>query len=234
MRKLGVSLIILIVIAVIGVVSLWYALAVIYNLPNPSPTPYNATYTSLLIKNLDPNSKIVFGDTEYFFGYSGNAQPRYLWIDATLESPVKLYPEIGHSYETVGIEINVVNMSSKDISVMIRPTVENYMFSTYHYTRIEIPCEQGAQADQNATVTVSLAGSANKTRQYTFEYPFAPSATPGSMFNVTFIVKDSSQSKQYEAAVGFDVTQAKNDFNIQFSIYQAFSNYMVIYVRPLY
>jgi hypothetical protein len=234
MRKLGVSLIILIVIAVIGVISLWYALAVIYNLPNPSPTPYNSSYTSLLIKSYDPNSKIVFGDTEYFFSYLGEPQQLALIIYPPISSSVRLIPEIGHSYETVGLEMKVVSMNADVMSVEIRPTVENYMFSTYHYTRVEIPCEQGAQADQNATVTVSLAGSANKTRQYAFEYPFAPSATPGSMFNVTLIVKDSSQSKQYEAAVGFDVTQAKFDFNIQITIYQAFSNYMVIYVRPLY
>jgi hypothetical protein len=228
---------------VISVVSLWYAPAIIShfpnpssNSPNPSSTPYNASYTSFLIRSYDANSKIEFGDTEYFFSYLGDSHPSVLYIDATLSPPVQLYPEIGHSYETVGLEINVANMSSDDISIKIKPTVENYVFSTYHYTRVEIPCEQGAPAVQNGTVTVSLTSSTNKTNQYTFEYPFAPSVGSGPTYikTATLIVETSSQSKQYEAAIGSVVTQAKNDFNIQIAIYQANSNFMVIYVKPLY
>ena len=184
----------------------------------------------MTIESYDENSKIVFGDTEYFFSYLGDTQPRVLYVYATLSAPVTLHPEIGHSYETVGLEINVVNMSSNELSVKIKPTVENYMFSTYHDTRVEIPCEQSAPDGQNSSVKVSLVGSGNKTRQYTFEYPFAS----GTIQNATLIVGDSSRSKQYEAAVGFGVPQAEYDFGILITIYQANSNFMVIYVRPLY
>jgi len=190
----------------------------------------------LLVSSIDENSKIDFGDTEYFFSYLGETHPSVLYIYATLSPPVTLHPEIGHSYETVGLEINVVNMSSDDISLEIKPTVENYMFSTYHSTRVEIPCEQTAQAGQNDTVTVNLTGSANRTRQFTFEYPFAPSAgsAPTYIKTAKLIVETSSKSKQYEASIGSVVSQAEHDFNIQITIYQANSNFMVIYVKPLY
>jgi hypothetical protein len=111
------------------------------------------------------------------------------------------------------------------------------MFYTYHYNRVEIPCEQGAPSAQNCTVTVSLTSSTtNKTNQYTFEYPFGPSYGPAPTHtkSATLIVKTSSQSKQYEAPIGVFIGQAEHDFNIEIRIYQANSNFMVIYVKPLY
>jgi hypothetical protein len=245
-RKSYVVLTILVISIGIGV-SLWYALMLISSFQqalnassvysqNPYPTSYNTSYTSLLIESYDENSRITFGDTEYFFGYMGDADPRVLYIDATLSPPVTLYPEIGHSYWTVGMEIEVVNMSSNSILVNVRPAVENYMFDTYQYTRVEIPFEQ-APSSQNGTVTVSLTSSTtNRTNQYAFEYPFGPSIGPAPTHikSATLIVKTSSQSKQYEAVIGVDIRQAEYDFNIAIRIYQANSNFMVIYVKPLY
>ena len=128
-------------------------------------------------------------------------------------------------------------MSSGFILINVKPTVENYMFYTYHYIRVEIPCEQGAPSTQNRTVTVNLTSSiTNKTKQYTFEYPSGPSYGPAPTYTkrATLIVKTSSQSKQYEADIGDVITQAEYDFNIEIRIYQANSNFTVIYVKPLY
>ena len=203
---------------------------------NPYPTSYNASYTSFLIESYDENSKITFGDTEYFFGYMGDANPRILYIFPTLSPSATLYPEIGHSYWTVGVEIHVMNMSSSSMLVNIRPAVENYMFYTYQSTRVEIPIEQ-APSSPNGTVTVSLTSSfTNKTNQYAFEYPFGPSYGPAPIHakSATLIVKSSAESKQYEEVIGSYIMQAQYDFNLEIRIYQANSNFMVIYVKPLY
>jgi len=170
------------------------------------------------------NGTVEFGDTKYYFGYTGGM----IGISAPFQYDSIMSPEIGHSYKTLGVEIKVANVSSDYISnfvvIMVKPTVTNYMFSTYHYTKVNIPIED------ERTVDIS-SGLISETNQFTFAYASAP-AFPS--YGATLIVRTSSQSKQYSTYAGLIIPEAENDFNIEIHVYQADSSKMIIYVKPLY
>jgi hypothetical protein len=178
-----------------------------------------------MIRSGNYTEPIELGDAEYSFSYI-TFIVRAININAPFKSDEIQYPKVGDLYEGLGIEVKVENVSSDYISdyvvIKVRPIVDNYMFSTYRYTKVDIPVGDAK------TVEIS-SGLINKTNQYTFIYPFAP-----SLVGADLIVKTASQSKQYSAYVGLIVAEAKSDFDIEIRVFKADSNKMVLYVKPLY
>jgi hypothetical protein len=225
MKRITLVLIVLVVVSVIGSL-LWYAPNIISQIQNSSSSSSSitdASYTTLFIRSPNYSEPVEFGDTEYFFIYIVGQ----ISINAPFTSDLIQNPKVGTSYEGLGIKLMVANVSSDYISdyvvIKVRPIVENYMFSTYYLTKVDIPI------GDVRTVDIS-SGLINKTNQYTFHYAFAPKP----FGSATFVVKTSSLSKQYSAYVGLIVAEAKNDFDIEIRVFKADSNHMVIYVKPLY
>ena len=234
-------LILFAVVAIIIIGSLlWYAPTIIsVTKSSSSANSSESSYTSLLITSTNPNNTIEFGDTIYNFYYASGA----IGVSIPFQADMIQNPQVGHTYQIFGVEIKVENISSNYLydytAISVKPTVENYMFSTYRETMVDIPLEQNAPPVQYGTpspltnykVTVNISsGIVNETNQYTFEYAYPPS----SGYGAELIVSNSSQSKQYEAYVGLIVAQAEQDFNIEIRIYSADSGNMIIYVKPLY
>ncbi|MGD0160809.1 MAG: hypothetical protein ABSB89_11005 [Candidatus Bathyarchaeia archaeon] len=209
---------------------------------NSSNNP-SASFTTLMIRapysgHEENFTTVDFGDTEYNFLYGSGWLAVYAPLQA--EYPIS-YPEVGDTYNAFGLEIKIENVSSDYLSDYVifgvKPTVTNYMYSTYRYTEVNLTLEQsqpiqyGTVPLTNYSVTVSISsGIINETNQYTFTYTNAPSGTYGA----TLVVSNSSQSKQYEAYVGSFVAGAETDFNIEIGVYKADANNMIIYVKPLY
>jgi hypothetical protein len=179
-----------------------------------------------MIRSGNYTEPIEFGDTEYYFSYITAIYPE-ISIHAPFNSDEIQYPKVGDSYQGLGIEVKVANVSSDYISdyvvIKIRSTTDNYMFSTYRMTKVDIPLYY------TKTVDIS-SGLINETNQYSFQYLFAPST--GTSANL--LVKTNSLTKQYSVYVGLIVAEARDDFNIEIRVFKAGSNNMVIYVKPLY
>lgn len=233
---------IVIVCIIIGA-TIWYAPAIISQFQNPSSNSSDASYTSLMLRAAygqgDTSATAEFGDTEYIFAYISGT----IYVNAPFQGDFVQSPRVGHSYYTLGIELKVENISSDYLSdyavIKVKPTIDNYMFSTYRETKVDIPCEQNAPIVQygtpsplvNYSVTVSISsGIVNKTNQYTFRYAFAPMVLSAA----TLVVSNSSQSKQYSAYAGLIVADAEKDFNIEIYVYKTDSDRMILYVKPLY
>jgi hypothetical protein len=190
----------------------------------------DASYTRLLLRDLpighvaSSNGTVEFGDTEYYFAYSGGM----IGISAPFQYDSIMSPKMGNSYKALGIEVKVANVSSDYISsfavIMVKPTVTNYMFSTYRYTKVDVPL------GNEKTVEIS-SGLTNEKDQFTFAYASAPNRLS---FGATLIVRTSFQSKQYSTYAGLVIPEAEKDFNIEIHVYKADSNNMIIYVKPLY
>jgi hypothetical protein len=217
----------LIIVLILGVAIGYFLQKGIPNLStsnsNQTANSSDASYTSLTITSENTNNTIDFGDTIYNFMYIGGE----IGVSIPWQSDTIQVPQVGHTYQIFGVEIKVENISSNYlydyVTMLVKPTVANYMFSTYHETMVKIPLYQ------SSTVDIS-SGIIDETNQYTFEYVFPPS---GSV-SATLIVSNSSQSKQYDAYVGLNVVQAEQDFNIKISVFSADSNNLIIYVSPLY
>ena len=107
--------------------------------------------------------------------------------------------------------------------INVRPTIDNYMLSTYYLTKVDIPVGEAK------TVDIS-SGLINRTNQLTFAYPSAPPVGSGA----TLFVSNATQSKTYFAHVGVIVVEAKNDFDIEIRVFKIDSTRMVLYVKPQY
>jgi hypothetical protein len=179
-------------------------------------------------------STLEFGDTEYNLGYSSE----FGGIIAVLipfQSDSIQYPEVGQTYNIFGLEIKVDNISSDYISnyavIEVKSTVANYMFSTYHYYKVNITnyplVESGPPSNYSVTVNIS-SGIINETRQYTFSY-----------YEGFLTVWNSSMTKVYEIPTATNIITGvygdpETDFDIQIRVYEVEPEYLVIYVMPLY
>src|SRR4030067_3279985 len=210
------------VVAVIGII-LWQSSAITSLFQNSASIVPGASYTTLLIRSGNPSEPIKLGDTEYSFHY----MTVQLTIYAPFQSDYIPSPKIGDSYQGLGIELKVANVTSDYLSgyivINVRPTINSYMFSTYHLTQVDFPVGKAK------TVDIS-SGLIDRTNQLTFAYPSAPPVGSGA----TLYVSNTTQSKSYLAYAGLIVVEAKNDFDIEIRVSKIDSTRMLLYVKPLY
>lgn len=94
------------------------------------------TYTNVMIRSGKFSSPIDFGDAEYYFTYVMGS----MTISAPFDSYLIQSPTIGRSYQKLGIEVRIANISSDYISdyivIDVRPLTDSYMFDTYRYTKL--------------------------------------------------------------------------------------------------
>jgi hypothetical protein len=130
----------------------------------------------------------------------------------------------GETYADCGIEIKISNMSSDYISnylvILVKPTVQNYMFTQFRYTKVSVPLSYPQ------TINIS-SGLINKTNEYGFTYT---QVTHPSFNEPQLEIQTSTQSKGYLVFAGETIS----DFDIETRVYKIESGYMVIYVKPLY
>jgi len=211
------------VVIIIGLL-LWNAptiISYVQNLSSPTDSS-NESYTELTLRDLPisevNNTVIEFGDTEYSFRYLGG----YLMVYVPFQSKIYI-PTEGKTFNDLGIEIKVSNVSSDYISkyivILVKSTVQNYMASLY-YTRVSIPLYQ------TKVVNIS-SGLINKTNQYWFSYS---QITHPSFNEPQLTIRTTSQSKSYVVIAGFTI----KEFEIETRVYKVESGYMIIYVKPLY
>lgn len=222
-----------VVVVVIGFL-VYFGPAIMFFVQNPSSSS-NASYTRLMIRTpygYGVNyTTVEFGDTEYNFLYVTGM----ISIYAPFQSYPISDPEVGHTYNSLGLEIKVENVSSDYLSdyvvIEVKPTVTNYMFSTYRYTKVNLTncpiIQYGPPLNYSITVNIS-SGLTNETHQYTFTY-----------FSSDLFVNSSSQTKEYSISTGTSISTGVNgdptkDFNIEIRVYKIEADYLVIYVKPLY
>lgn len=211
-------------LAIVAVL-LWQSPAILSFFQSSLSDSSNASYTSLFIRS-GTSEPITLGDTEYRFIYLSGFSPE-ISIHIPFKSDLIEHPKAGNSYERLGIEVKVVNIGSDYLSdfieIKVRPTVDDYMFTTFRYTKVDIPLQD------TRTVNIS-SGIIDKTNQYTFKYLFAPST--GSAAELA--VSTTTLSKRYAAHVNLIIAEAKSDFDIEIRTFEADSNHIVIYVKPMY
>jgi hypothetical protein len=170
---------------------------------------------------------IKLGDAEYSFNYN-TLFYREINVVAPITSDKIENPKVGDTYKGLGIEVKVTDVSSDYLSdyvvIKIRSTTDNYMFSTYRYTKVELPIAN------MKTVSIS-SGIINQTNQYTFQY-FSPPTHLGISGDLK--VSSDSLTKHYSAYLNQRIPEAKNDFNIEIYIFRMDSSHMVLYVKPMY
>ena len=222
------------VIAIIGIALFWYSPAFAPYFQNSSASSSNASYTKLMIRNGNTDA-LEFGDTEYIFGYMyPPLDVGFITVNIPFNSSSITNPQIGHIYKIFGAEIEVSNVSSDYISsfvvILVKPATEDYMFSTYRYTKVDIPY------GISETVKIS-SGSINKTNQYTFGFTSYAPESLNDAFQATLTVSNSTRSAQYQLNynyMGSAITPIENYFNIEVKLYKVNSSNIIIYVKPLY
>ena len=183
----------------------------------------NESYIELTLRDLPATEAketvIEFGDTEYSFQYSGGN----LWVRIPFQSKYYI-PREGEIYHDFGIEIKVSKISSDYISdyivILVRPTVQNYMFTQFRYTKVNITLHE------TKAVNIS-SGLINKTNQYWFTYTQDVHPT---FSEPQLIVQTTSQSKTYYVWYGTTI----REFEIEIRVYKITPEFMIIYVKPLY
>jgi len=223
-----------IVVIMIGGVLLWYFPTINPYFWNSSANSSGASYTKLMIRNGNIDT-LEFGDTEYILGYTyPPSDAGFISVIIPFNSSSIKNPQVGHTYKIFGAEIKVSNVSSDNISsfvvILVKPTIGDYMFSTYRYTKVDIPyCVLD-------TVKIS-SGLTNKTNQYTFGFTSYTQQPFNGAFQATLAISNSTQSEQYPVNQnyrGSNGSLIENDFNIEVRLYKVNSSSMIIYVKPLY
>lgn len=185
----------------------------------PETVYTNMTLRTSLYASEIEQINIQFGDTEYIFRY----QQGKLYISGPFPTDWINNPKEGKTYYRFGIEIFVATIGSdyisKYITILVRPTVEDYMASLY-YTKVNIT--------QYETKAVNISsGLIDKTNQYWFTY--IPSIH--RLDFPTLTIKTTSQTKKY--SIPYGVLNVR-DFDIETRVYKIEPTYMIIYVKPLY
>jgi len=213
-KVVGICLVVL----VIGFL-IWCASIFIFNMQNHASTE---DYVQLTLRDssefeVDP-TVIEFGDTEYTFDYHFNT----LWVSAPFQRTY-FTPIEGKTYRDFGIEIKVSKVASDYISdyivILVKPIVNNYMASLY-YTKVNITLYE------TKAVNIS-SGLINKTNQYWFTYIQVEHPT---FVEPKLRIRTTSQSKEYYISTWTVI----REFEIEVKVYKIESNYVVIYVKPLY
>jgi hypothetical protein len=225
MRKyVGLGVVVIVIVAL-----LYYAPTIISYIQNPTNSSNGSSttsYTNLTLRALPASEvdakTIEFGDTDYTFTYS-TFLGYHLYMDLPFQSKDYTITQ-GETYKDCGVEIKVSKIDSDYISgyvvILVKPTVQNYMFSQFHYTKVNITL------GWTQAVNIS-SGLINKTNQYWFSYTHI---IHPSFYEPQLTIRTTSQSNNY--VVFYDETI--RDFDIETSVYKIDSYYMVIYVKPLY
>ena len=221
----GVSLksrwiiIFLLAVVLIGTL-LWFAPNIMSYFQNSADSS-NASYSSLTLRDgMNSTATLEFGDTEYNFAYTIGILSTSTFIGG---SQTHWTPHKGEVYNELGIEVRVSDVASDYVSnyivILVKPTIQNYMASL-HYTRVNITLH-GTRA-----VNIS-SGLINKTNQYWFLYT---QITHPTLNEPQLTIGNASQQKTYFISVGKTI----KEFEIETRVFKIESNYMVIYVKPLY
>ena len=207
-------------VAIIIVVLLWSDSIIALFVPNNSQSQTtNTSYTELTLRHGN-TTLIEFGDTEYSISYFSGS---FLKVSTPLKSEFYQQLSEGKVFRDLGLEIKVSKMDSDYISeyivILVKPTIQNYMASLF-YTKVSLPL------DSTRTVSIS-SGLIDKTNEYWFLY--SQNVYPLATENKLTIGK-GSQSETYNVAAGYTIKL----FEIETRVYKVKSDYMVIYVKPLY
>jgi hypothetical protein len=187
---------------------------------------YDAPYTSLTLRDgMNNTVTLDFGDTEYTLTYSSGYLSDYTFIE-TATVPYTHLLHAGDVYREFGIEIDVSKVSSDYISnyvvILVRPTIQNYMASLF-YTKVNMTLYQ------SQAVNIS-SGLTNEKHLYWFTY----TPSPYGFSNIGRLeVQNSSQRNYYDVYVGRVISYGDNS-DIEIRVFKLESQYMVIYVKPLY
>jgi rubredoxin len=206
---------------------LWYAPNIISYFQNSSPQSSDASYTSLTLRHgMNYSTTLEFGDTEYSFSYYYGLG---LQVSTFIEGSKSYSAHKGDTYRDFGIELKVSNVASDYISnyivILVKPTVQNYMASLY-YTRVNITLNEAK------SVNIS-SGLVNETREYGFLYT---QVMHPSFYEPQLTIHIETQEKTYDVSASGSALWSSDikDFNIETRVFKIESQYMVIYVKPLY
>jgi hypothetical protein len=198
---------------------------ILQNSSSNSPDGASPSYTSLMLRTGNYTEPIKLGDAEYSFNYN-TLFYREINVVAPITSDKIENPKVGDTYKGLGIEVKVTDVSSDYLSdyvvIKIRSTTDNYMFSTYRYTKVELPSEN------MKPITIS-SGIIDKTNDYEFQYFSGPVSISRDLK-----VSSGSLTKHYNAYLNQLIPEAKSDFNIEIFVFRMDSSHMVIYVKPMY
>jgi hypothetical protein len=216
-------------VVVIGAL-LWFSPNIISYLQNPTNSS-DASYTSLMLRDrMNSTATLEFGDTEYSFTYNYGAglYASTLYV-STFIGDKSYTPNTGDTYRDFGIEIKVSKITSDYISnyivFLVKPTVQNYMASL-HYTEVNITLNQAVW------VNIS-SGLVNETHQYSFTYT---KIVYPAMYEPYITIGSDGQEKTHQVYASGSYAWSTNirDFNIETTVFKTESQYMLIYVKPLY
>lgn len=214
----------MLVVAVV-VALLWFAPSITSYFQNSNSS--DASYTSLTLRDgMNNTATLEFGDTEYSIVYYYGAG---LYVSTFIGGDKSHTPNTGDTYRDFGIEIKVSNVTSDYISnyivILVKPTVQNYMASL-HYTEINITL------NQEIYVNIS-SGLTNETHKYGFVYTQIMHPT---IYEPQLTIYAGTQQKTHLVYASGSYTWSTNikDFNIETTVFKTESQYMVIYVKPLY
>lgn len=217
----------IVLIVIVGAL-LWF-LAIPSYFQNSSNFSYNAPYTSLTFRDgMNDSATLNFGDTEYTLTYAIGYLSDLTFIEQET-APYTHVPHAGDVYREFGIEIAVSKVGSDYISnyivILVRPTVQNYMASLY-YTKVNITL------NEFKSVNIS-SGLVNETHEYSFLYT---QVMHPSFYEPQLTIHTETQEKTYDVSASGSALWSSciKDFNIETRVFKIESQYMVIYVKPLY
>jgi hypothetical protein len=223
MRKLLIGLVLaLIVVAAL----LWWSAPTIISYFQNSASSDNS-YTSVTLRDrMNNTATLVFGDAEYSFAYYGGL---VFSFSTFINNSGPYTAKTGDTYRDIGIEVKVKNITADYISnyivILVKPTVQNYMASL-HYTLVNVTLNQA--------VWVNISSSlVSETHKYGFMYTKVVHPT---MYEPQLTIYAGTQQKIYYVYASGSYMWSTNikDFNIETTVFKTESQYMVIYVKPLY
>jgi hypothetical protein len=197
--------------------------------PSGSNNASNPCTSLTLTRDTNDTATLAFGDTEYSFsftfamGQQWSIPRMYLSLSTFIDSRATYDPNDGDVIQYAGIEINISKVGygsyPEYIVMLVKPTVQNYMASL-NYTKVNIPL------NHNVGVIIASSGLTNETRGrwYWFTYSLSQNNDP------QLEIRDFSQLGLHHAEVDNDII----DVNIECRVFKVESQYMVIYVKPLY
>jgi hypothetical protein len=207
----------LLVVIVMGAL-LWYGPAIISYVKDYSA---QSSFTKLTLMNSPHSTKVQFGGIDYDFSYSVQNDQGYLGVeDSLLETKLYTNPTNGSDYKDIGIEIQVSEVYSDHIVVLVKPTIQNYL-AQLGYTKMTIA------NGQYQTVNFS-------ENEYIFAYAYTlVNSYNQGMVNVPELTITTSllQTEQYYLSTPADNITSKLGLNV---IAWAVPEYVTLFVKPSY
>lgn len=200
------------VVVVLGIF-LWYAPTMLSMIPK---SPSQSSYTKLtLLKDtsLSPNfTKVQFGDIDYFFDYSWQNNQYYLLLSNSLLETKSYRPLNGSVYRDIGIEMQVSEAYSDHIVLFVKP-IQNYLAQS-SFTKLTIA--------QGQYQSVNFTGN---------EYTIGYFQNPPYYVNKLIVMTPLLQSRDYSVTNSQIIS---SDLGIEIRVYKAYSQYVIVYVKPSY